>query len=179
MLGEPFIEAAHWCLQNHPRLRFLVPMATASTRQIFEKQLAHQAELPIALFDGRSDEVLAACDVVMTASGTATLEALLYKRPMAIAYKVSWLTYWFVRLFKLVKISNFAMANLVAGKKIAPEFIQQDLVPEKIGRVLINYLENPGERRGLQAAFLEIHLKLRKNASDVAAQSVLEVIQSD
>jgi len=179
MLGEPFIQAAHWCLQNHPRIRFLVPMATATTRGIFEKQLARHAELPIVLYDGQSETVLAACDVVMTASGTATLEALLYKRPMAIAYKVSWLTYWFVRLFKLVKISNFAMANLVAGKKIAPEFIQQDLVPEKIGRVLINYLENPSERRGLQTTFLEIHLKLKQNSSEKAAAWVLEVIASD
>ncbi|MBT5230171.1 MAG: lipid-A-disaccharide synthase [Methylococcales bacterium] len=177
MLGDAFLETAHICLQSHPRLHFVVPMATQKTRMIFEKQLAKHPELPITLVDGQSDVVLAACDVTLMASGTATLEALLYKRPMVIAYKVSGLTYWLVKTLKLMKISSFAMANLIAGKKIAPEFIQHDVVPKKMAKVVMNYLDNPEERRGLQIAFLEIHFKMRQNSSEKAAKAVLDLLE--
>jgi lipid-A-disaccharide synthase len=174
-LGMAFLQTAEHCLRKRPDLKLIVPMATVKTREIFQAQLDTFDDLPLTIFDGQSDKVLAAADVVLTASGTATLEALLYKRPMVIAYKLSHLTYWVVKLLKLVKISNFAMANLVADKPLSPEYIQYEVIPENMAKSLLEYLENPEKMMQLQQDFLKVHENLRQNSSEIAAQFVLQL----
>ncbi|HYN78361.1 MAG TPA: lipid-A-disaccharide synthase, partial [Lamprocystis sp. (in: g-proteobacteria)] len=110
-LAVPFIETAQCCLQHRPGLRFVVPLVSPALRAQFCVQLERLApDLPVTLVDGRSREVIAAADCVLTASGTATLETLLLKRPMVVGYRVHPLTYHLVTQLRLVKVPYAAMA---------------------------------------------------------------------
>ncbi len=174
-LGARFIETVAWCHQRKPQLHFVAPMASVKIRQVFETLLSmHGEELPITLIDGRSREVMEAADVVLAASGTATLEALLLKRPMVVAYRMAFLTQMMMR--RLLKVPHFSLPNLLAGREVVQEFFQNDVMPEKLGPALFDYLENPQRAHALQETFAEIHYRLRKNASEQAARAVLQLL---
>lgn len=174
-LGSRFIDTVAWCHQRKPGLRFVAPMASAKIRQVFEGLMAQRGEtLPVDLVDGRSREVMEAADVVLAASGTATLEALLLKRPMVVAYRMAYLTQMMMR--RMLKVPHFSLPNLLAGREVVQEFFQNDVAPEKLGPALFAYLENPQRAHALQETFAEIHYRLRKDASRQAADAVLELI---
>lgn len=177
-LAEIFIQAAQWCLDRRPNLLFVAPLANKARRKQFEQALRRQgAALPIRVVTGNSREVMAAADVVMLASGTATLEGMLLKKPMVVAYRLSHMSY---RIFKFFsKVSQYALPNLLAGKSLVPELIQQNATPEKIGREVLEYLRNPEKVAVLQQEFEAIHNTLRKNASREAADAVIELAQSN
>ena len=125
LLAEPFLQTARWCLDRHPGLRFAVPLVTPTLREIFASMLQRQArDLPITMVDGRSRDVIAAADCVLTASGTATLETLLINRPMVVGYRMSPITYRLLSGLNLVKVQYAAMANLLVSRELAPEFLQ-------------------------------------------------------
>jgi lipid-A-disaccharide synthase len=133
-------------------------------------------DLPVSLVDGRSREVIGAANCVLTASGTATLETLLINRPMVVGYRMSMVTYRLVKGLNLVKVPYAAMANLLAGRELAPEFIQDRCRADLMGPALIELLEDRERVRDLQAAYREIHGRLRRNAGREAASAVLELI---
>jgi lipid-A-disaccharide synthase len=179
-LGPRFIGAANWCLQQRPDLRFVVPLVNATVRGLFEEALAAGApDLPIALVDGNSRDVLEAADLVLTASGTATLEAMLYKRPMVVGYRLHPLSYRIYKILNLVKIPHVAMANLLAGEELAPELLQEECRPESLGAALLEFLEHPERMAEIRARYLEIHRGMRLDAADRAAQAVLELIGAE
>ena len=176
-LAGPFLGAARWCLERRPGLRFITPLVNRSLRVAFEDRLRREAPgLPITLVDGQSQDVIAAADLVLTASGTATLETLLLKRPMVVAYRLNALTYWVITRFNVVKVPYVAMANLLAGECLAPELIQDRCRPELLGQALLAFLDDPERVRAIQARYAEIHRELRCDASARAAEAVLGLL---
>lgn len=173
-LADSFIATVHWCAHHRPGMHFAVPLANATTREIFVDALnRHVGDLPVHLIDGNARQVMAASDAVLLASGTATLEALLLKRPMVVAYRLARLTYWLAR--RLVRLPNFALPNLLAGRALVPEFLQDDAVPEVLGEAVLKCLDDTATRERLIAAFDELHRELRRDADHGAAAAVLEV----
>ena len=160
-------------------LQFVVPLVNERTRRAFEAIWRAQApDLPLTLVPSGSRQALVASDLVLTASGTATLEALLLKRPMVVAYKLSPLTYWIVSRFKLVKTPFIAMANLLAGREIAPEFVQQSATPEALAAALLELIRSPARREAFREEAERLHRSMRLDASRKAALALLAVIEA-
>jgi len=177
MLAEAYVRCAHICNEQRPNLHFVCALATDKTFSIFADTLQAVApELPITLLRGRSQAVMAAADVLLVASGTATLEALLLKRPMVVAYKVAPLTYWLVK--RMLKVPYCSQPNLLSGEAVVEEFIQDAATPENLARGIMKLLEHPELTAGLRERFAAIHHTLRKDASKEAAAAVLELVAS-
>ena len=177
-LGPSFAATIAWLAARRPELAFVAPMANPAARTAFVQALAeHAPGVAVQLVDGRAQQALAASDAVLVASGTATLETALVKRPMVVAYRVAPLTAWLVRQLKLVKTDFFSHPNLLAGRPLVPEFFQEQVQPEVLGPAVLAQLERP-DRAALLEAFSEIHRTLRCNASERAADAVLELVAS-
>lgn len=169
-LGPLFLDAADRLRSLRPGIRFVVPCASPERRLQLEQMLAGR-DLPLTLMDGRSHEALAACNAVLIASGTATLEALLFKRPMVVAYSVAPLTF---RILKhMVRSPYVALPNLLAQRLLVPELLQNDAAPETMAQLLSPLLDN-GEVQ--TEGFDAIHRTLRRDASSQAASAVLELV---
>ncbi len=176
LLSEPFIAAAELCWQRKKNIKFITSAANALRNKEFQAHVQRLLpNLPIQFFEGRSHDVMAAADVVLLASGTATLETLLFKRPMVIAYRLPNITYQIAR--RLVKIPYVGMPNLLTQKQTVPEFIQDDATPKNLSNALLDFLDHPEKTQRLQETFLQIHQQLRCNANQRAAEAVLRVIQ--
>ena len=173
MLAPIFIETCQLLLRSHPDLQFLVPLVNAHRRRQFDAVLAELApSLPIHLVDGKARAVMAASDAILLASGTATLEAMLVKRPMVVAYRVNGLTYWIAD--KFVKIRTFSLPNLLAGRKLVPEVIQdQCTAPVLAEKVSALFSQDNSE---LMAEFSRLHQLIRCDADKQAASAVLALL---
>jgi len=169
-LGELFLAAADRLRSMRPGIRFVVPCASPERRAQLEQMLIGR-DLPLTLLDGHSHEALAACNAVLIASGTATLEALLYKRPMVVAYSVSPLTFRVLK--RLVKSPYVALPNLLAQRLLVPELLQDAATPDAMAQLLSPLLDNgDSQTEGFDA----IHRTLRCDASSQAADAVLELL---
>jgi lipid-A-disaccharide synthase len=176
-LAGAFLQTAQACHEQRPGLRFVTPLVNARLRRIFEATLAREAPgLPITLVDGRSREVLAAADVALTASGTATLEGLLLKCPMVVGYRVHYLTYQLVKQLRMVKVPYVAMANLLVGRGLAPEFLQGRCRAELLAPALLALLDDHTRVAEIRAEYTQVHAGMRHNAAQQAANAVLELI---
>jgi len=169
-LGALFLDTAMRLRTLRPGIRFVMPCASPERRVQLEQMLVGR-DLPLTLLDGRSHDALAACDAVLIASGTATLEALLYKRPMVVAYKVAPLTYLILK--RLVSSAYISLPNLLAQRLLVPELIQDAATPEALAQALAPLL-NDGEVQ--TEGFDVIHRALRRDASAQAAEAVLALI---
>lgn len=175
-LGRLFLDTASWCLERDPTLQFILPCANPQRREQMEAIIAESGMvLPLTLLDGQAHEALAACDAVLIASGTATLEAMLFKRPMVVAYRMAGLTFKILK--RLVKVGHVALPNLLAGREVAPEFLQDAATPEALGGALLARLQPSPERDDAQATFLELHQLLRRDADNAAAEAILELLR--
>ena len=172
-LGELFLDAAIRLRALRPGVRFLLPCATSERREQLEQMLAGR-DLPLTLLNGRSHEALAACDAVLIASGTATLEALLYKRPMVVAYRVAPLTYRILK--QLVKSPYISLPNLLAGRLLVPELIQDAATPEALAQAVAPLIDGGQVQT---EGFDVIHRALRRDASVSAADAVLKLAGRD
>lgn len=176
-LGEVFAASMAWLNERRPDIEFVAPMANPGVREIFQRSLSrHAAGVPVRLLDGDSPLALSAADAVIVASGTATLETLLHKRPMVVAYRLGRLTAWLVRSFKLMKAPFFAQPNLLAGRRIVPELFQEAVTPEAIGTAILQQLEDPAGRAEIERVFNGIHEQMRRGASERAAAAVLNLL---
>lgn len=171
-LGELFLQTARLLHQRQPGLCFVLPAANEMRRQQLKALLADFTDVPVTLLDGQSQLALQACDAVLIASGTATLEAMLFKRPMVVAYRLAGLTYQILKL--MVKSRYFALPNLLAGEALVPEYIQHAATPENLAKAVEQQLRD-GSRQAER--FLELHQQLRLDASSEAAKAVLELLK--
>jgi lipid-A-disaccharide synthase len=173
-LSRPFAETARWLQDRRPALRFAVAIANDSVRAIFERETAGLTfDSPPLLVDRKARDVIAAADAVLTASGTATLETLLIKRPMVVAHKISPMTYWLVRQRGLSQLKNFSLPNLLAGRPIVPEYVQESVVPEVLGPALLDILDGKRIAPDWREQFDNIHRSMRCDASVSAAKAIL------
>ncbi len=169
-LGTLFFDAAERLQALKPGVRFVLPCASPQRRAQIETLLQGR-NLPLTLLDGQSHLALAACDAVLIASGTATLEALLYKRPMVVAYRLAPLTFWILK--RMVKSPYISLPNLLAERLLVPELLQDDATPEALAQTLLPLIDGGEEQtRGFDA----IHRTLRRDASNQAADAVLTLI---
>ena len=174
MLTPSFLQACQLLQQKYPDLQFVVPLVNPRRRAQFElikQQVA--PELSMTLVDGQARAVMTSADVILLASGTATLEAMLVKRPMVVAYKVKPFTFWLGQ--KLVKIRTFSLPNLLAGRTLVPELIQDECVPEKLAAAVGTYLQQ--DNQALLDEFTRLHQLIRCDADKQAAQAVIDVLQ--
>ena len=173
-LGDDFAGAVRWLAQRRGDLQFIAPMANASVKTAFRHALERRArDIEVRLLDGDSHLALAAADVVLVASGTATLETLLTGRPMVVAYRLSAATAWLVRTFRLMKAPFFSQPNLLAGERVVPELFQEQVTPESLGTELLRELDDRVVRERQEQVFAGIHRQLKRNASDRAAEAIL------
>ncbi|HEX9405131.1 MAG TPA: lipid-A-disaccharide synthase [Steroidobacteraceae bacterium] len=176
-LAGDFAATARWLAAQRPRLKFIAPMASAATREIFAEALArHAPGLDVQLIDRQSQTALIAADVVLVASGTASLEAALCKRPMVVVYRFGAMTAWILRRLNLVKVKFFAQPNLLADRRVVGEYFQEEIVPESIGAELLMWLEDGERRSGLEREFSRIHAELRRDAGTRAAQAIVALL---
>jgi len=155
-LGPLFLETAQWLHARRPNLHFLLPAATPPLRDRLEAIRSELApDLPLTLLQGHSREALTLADVALLASGTATLEAMLLKRP------------------NLLTVSHFALPNLLAGRELVPEFIQDAATVANLGPAVLRLLEDAASRQALTMVFDALHDELRRDASQQAAMKWL------
>jgi lipid-A-disaccharide synthase len=183
-LAEPFLGAAKIVAAAIPNLRIVVPAANARIKaaleRAFEAEGSGMSGFPgtatITVLDGQAREAMIASDAVLLASGTATLEAMLCKRPMVVGYRISPLTYKVVMALGLIKVDRYALPNVLSGEYLAPELIQDDCTPEKLSAAVLHWLRDPQAVAALLPRYRELHLRLRRDASASAAEAVAELL---
>lgn len=175
-LSRPFFATTQWLARERPELRFVVALANEAAGAVCRAEADRLKLDPPPLFvTGRAREVMAAADAVLTASGTATLEALLLKRRMVVAHRLSPLTYWLARRMGIQRLPHFSLPNLLAGRALVPEFVQARVRPDILGPALLRCLDANVADPVFSAELSSIHERLRQNASVSAADAVLEL----
>ncbi len=173
-LAATFVDTAAMVHARHPDVRFVVPLANTATRARFESIASTRSNLPMTIVDGRSHDALAAADAVLVASGTATLEAALFKRPMVIAYRVAALTGLLMR--RRGTIPWVGLPNILAGRFVVPEFLQDAATPAALADALDRQLTDDANRRELETRFTELHHTLRQDTGRRAADVICELL---
>ncbi|MDE2309583.1 MAG: lipid-A-disaccharide synthase [Betaproteobacteria bacterium] len=177
-LAETYIETAKLILHKLPEAQFLVPLASRETRIIFENMQwkLEAQDLPITLLFGHAHDAMIAADGVLVASGTATLEAALLKRPMVITYRMPGFTYW---LSKRKQYQPYVgLPNILAGKFVVPELLQEDATPANLAQALLNVVNDKGAVAQLEETFTGMHLTLRQNTAQKAAAAILPYLSN-
>lgn len=179
-LGADFLQAARRCRQALPQLQIVAPMATSACREAFE-QIADAIGLDLGatltLVDGQAHDALLAADIVLVASGTAALEAMLAKRPMVVAYKVAALTYAIVTRLKLMRTSRYSLPNVLAGRDLVPEILQQACTPQALADALLALYADTAGRVALVAEFERLHRELIGDADRGAAAAIAALVE--
>ncbi len=177
-LGRDFIEAAAWLAARCPDMRFIAPMATARVHEVFERKLSEVTDKPnIILLDTQAQRALAACDAALVASGTATLETLLTRRPMVVAYRLGPVTAFLLRRLRLVKVPYFSQPNLLVGRALVPELLQEGVSGEALGSALLQRLGDEAYRSELAGEFEAVHRRLRMGGAGRAADAILQCLR--
>ncbi|MGO2011392.1 MAG: lipid-A-disaccharide synthase [Pseudoalteromonas sp.] len=178
LLSETYIKTAANLKAQHPNLKIVVPLVNEKRKTQFNEVLAKTAPtLEPILLDGQSDIAMQAADAILIASGTATLEGMLYKKPMVVGYKIKALSYWIFKSLFTFNIKYFSLPNLLADEELVPEFMQSDCNVENLTNALSPMLNSDNSE--LKARFLAIHQQIRLNASVQAAEAVAELINAD
>jgi lipid-A-disaccharide synthase len=180
-LAPTFLAAAARVLEEVPDLQVVVPIANSPTNLAFRRLLgAHpdyeRLRSSMRILVGNARRLMIASDVVLLASGTATLEAMLAKRPMVVAYKVAPVTYALVKGLGMLKVRNYSLPNVLAGERIVPELMQRDCTPEKLAEATLAMLRDTEALARIQPRFRELHLQLRQDASARAADAIAELL---
>lgn len=178
LLAQVFVETAAWCLHQRGDLKFIIPAANEQRKLQLQAILQQYGKgLPISLIDGQSKTAMLAADVVLMASGTTTLEALLLKKPMVVAYRLTAFTYFIAS--RLVKSAFFSLPNLLAGERLVPELLQDEVRPEMLGPLILERLSDHQQRQQLTQRYTDIHKSLRLGASERAAEVLLKMINNN
>lgn len=173
MMGDLFVQTVRLIHERLPTAQFVVPLATRETRLQFEMAIYRQngGDLPFRLLFGHAQDALGAADVALVASGTATLEAALIKRPMVITYRIAKFSYWLMK--RMAYLPFVGLPNVLAGRFVVPEVLQKDATPERLAEELVKLYEDKENAEAVVEAFTEIHHRLRQNTAEKAAQAVI------
>ena len=177
-LAVPFVQAARLLAARDPQLRFVIPMAGARQRAYFTELLAQAglSDVPLQLVDGQSHAAIAAADAVLAASGTATLEVALFKKPMVIAYKIMWANWQIMR--HMGYQPWIGLPNILAREFLVPELLQNAATPQAMADATWHQLTDEANRRKLRERFTDMHHSLLRNSQQESAAAVLRVIES-
>ena len=179
-LGADFAAAAAWIASRRPHVRFVAPMASPRVRAAFESRIASLPAVPdIIVLNGQAQRALAAADAAIVASGTATLETLLTGRPMVVAYRLSALTAFLLRTLGIVKVPYFSQPNLLVGRRLVPEFFQEQVSGSALGAALLQEIEDTRHVSELTAEFRRVHEALRRGGAQRAASAILDCVRGD
>ena len=173
-LGDLFLQAAELIKQQVPSVQFVLPAANQDRFSQLTHMLADHESLSVKLLDGQSREAMASSDVVLMASGTAALEGMLFKKPLVVSYKLSALTAYIVR--KMLKQPFVSLPNLLAGKELVPEILQEAATPENLANAVLNFLQNKHASAHLKEEFTELHKWLKRDADVAAAQAITQLV---
>jgi lipid-A-disaccharide synthase len=178
-MGGLFVDTALRIAATVPDAVFLVPLATRETRDLFEMELHRRdtGELRLTVLFGHAHEAMAAADVVLVASGTATLEAALLKRPMVITYRMPRLSWWIMRPRALQPY--FGLPNILAGEFVVPELMQDKATPENLAAAVLTFLDDEALRRRLEERFDAMGRELRRDTGVEAARAILPFLDED
>jgi len=176
-MAGAFVLAAHRFRQEIHEVHFVCPMVTRETREMFERAIHEnqRTDLPLTLLFGHSHEALAAADIALVASGTATLETALFKCPMVIAYRQSPITWALMR--QMLYLPYVGMPNILAGERLVPELLQDEASPANLAGALLSLVRDTAAQRRQIERFREFHELLRQNAAEKAADAVLSVLK--
>ncbi len=174
MLSADFLRAAQLLRLRYPALEIVVPLVNAKRRAQFEQIKAEVApELPMHLLDGKGRQAMIASDAAILASGTAALECMLAKCPMVVGYRMKPFTFWLAK--RLVKTPYVSLPNLLAGRELVKELLQDECQPDALATALEPLLHSGSARDALLETFNQLHLQIRWNADEQAADAVLEI----
>ena len=177
-LAPLFIDTAKYLLARYPDARFLVPLATRETRVIFEhaQYAAEARDLPLSLLFGHAVEAMTAADVVLVASGTASLEAALLKRPMVIAYRMGDFQYRMMK--RMAYLPWVGLPNILCNEGVVPEMLQDNASPEALGEALARWYDDTDAQHALAERFTALHHVLRQDTAQRAADIILPLLGS-
>lgn len=176
-MADNFIQTAKLIHEQHlPTALFVVPLATRETRLQFEAAIYRQEawEVPFRLLFGHAQDAMGAADVSLVASGTATLEAALIKRPLVVTYKMSPGSYWLMK--RMGYLPYVGLPNILAGRFVVPEILQDEATPEKLAETLVGLYQDKEGAARLAETFTDIHLQLRQDTAEKAARAVMECL---
>jgi lipid-A-disaccharide synthase len=171
-----FLQAARQLARDRPELRFVLPVVPGLRSMIEPLVSRHAPDAPIQLLDGRSHEALAACDVTLIASGTATLEAMLFKRPMVIAYKMHPLSW---QIMKRMQLQPWVgLPNILCEEFVVPERIQSAATPQRLAADVLGWLDAPQRGEALAARFTQLHHLLQRDTARCASDAIAQVVEA-
>ena len=176
-IGPIFIAAMAQLASEQRSIRFVLPVADPGLSADIERMMAAYSNLSarVNIINGRSHDCLEAADVVLVASGTATLEAALFKRPMVISYKMPAVSAWIMR--RKGSIPYIGLPNILAGELVVPELVQEAATPAALARAVLDWLHDPARRERAAARFAEMHHSLKRDTARLVADAIFEVAQ--
>ncbi len=175
-VAPAFLRTVALLHRQRPQLRFVLPVVPGLRALLNPLVAEHAPDVPLMLLDGRSHEALAACDVTLIASGTATLEAALFKRPMVIAYKMNALSW---QMMKRMRYQPWVgLPNILCESFVVPELLQGDATPQALAAEVLAWLDAPARAESLQARFNDLHHQLRRDTANAAADAIAQVLQA-
>jgi lipid-A-disaccharide synthase len=177
-LAKDFIGAARLLRERLPDLHVAAPMANAACRRVFEEALGATESGFFHVIDNHAHEAMIAADAILLASGTAALEAMLAKRPMVVAYRVSPLTYRIVMGMHMLEVNRYSLPNVLAGRDLVPELMQDACTPAALADALETALRERQTPLPLLAEYRHLHLELRRDASRSAAAAIAGLIDA-
>lgn len=175
-LSSIFLLTARICYEKNKHLQFVIPV-TSQEHKLYLENLARTLvkDLPIKIVINDSRTAISASDVALVKSGTATLEVMLHKKPMVVAYRVHPISFQIAK--RLIKVPYISLPNLLANAPLVPEYLQDSVTPAILSQALLQYLEPSDSIENLKQQFLDLHLALQQNASSVASNAVVQLLQ--
>jgi lipid-A-disaccharide synthase len=176
-MGELLVETAKTLMARFPDSIFLVPLVSRETRMLFEAAIwkCGAGDLPFKLLFGHAQDALAACDAAIVASGTATLEAALFKVPMVVTYRMS---RWSWHLMRRMHLQPWAaLPNILAGRFVVPELLQDEATPENLAQAVGNMVSDAVVKADIERVFSALHRQLRQNTAEKAAAAILPYLR--
>lgn len=174
-IAPTFLQTVAMLARMRPELKFVLPVVPGLRELIAPMVAEHAPHAPLLVVDGQSHDALAACDVTLIASGTATLEAALFKRPMVISYKISGLSWQLMK--RMGYLPWVGLPNILLRDFVVPERLQHDATPEQLSRDVLDWLDHPAKAAAVVQRFTELHHTLRRNTAQAATDAIAQVLE--